>query len=65
MRTYTPQKNKLADLIERLEAAVVRLESAIGPPVEAFQVDPAAQEAADRMVEQRKHELLGEDAPYE
>lgn len=60
-----PHKVVLKELIERLEAAVARLESATGPPVEAFPVDPAAQKAADAYVEQRKHELMGENAPYE
>lgn len=58
-----PHKLVLKDLLERLEAAVERLE-AVAPHSET-PTDPAAQAAADAYIEQRKHELQGEGAAYE
>lgn len=62
-----PHKVVLKDLLERfellaerLEAAVVRLEGLEPPTALIPPTDPAAQEAADKYIEQRRHELLGD-----
>ena len=62
MGVPAPHKVVLKELIERLEAAVARLEG-LSPPTALPPPDAAAIEAADRMIAARKHELM--DAPYE